>query len=315
MDLNQIGTFIRVVEQGSFTGAAAAVGLPKSSVSRGVAQLEEALGVRLLQRTTRKLNLTEAGRRYYQQVRRALGDLELANSAAADMGHEPRGLVRLTAPGDFSDGRLSSVLGDFLLRYPRIQIDLWITQRWVNLVEEGFDLAIRAGKLRDSSLVARKLAATELGLFAAPSYLEKRGRPRRLADLAKHDCLVHRSGRGIMPWRLTGPRGSETVAVAGPVIADDFTIILRLAVKGLGVALLPELTCESEVASGALVRLLPAYALRGGAVQIVSPPLRYVPARVALLREHLIRELSLSLSLSLRPAAPGPAGAPGRAQA
>ena len=298
MDLNQVGTFIRVVEHGSFTAAAAVVGLPKSSVSRGVAQLEEALGVRLLQRTTRKLNLTEAGRRYYQQVRRALGEVEQANSAVADMGNEPRGLVRLTAPGDFSGGQLSSALADFLLRYPQIQIDLWITQRWVNLVEEGFDLAIRAGELRDSSLVARKLAVTELGLFAAPAYIEKHGRPRRLADLGKHACLVHRSGRGLQPWRLTGPRGAETVAVTGPVIADDFAIIMRLAVKGLGIALLPEVSCEPEVASGALVRLLPAYALRGGAVQIVSPPLRYVPARVALLRDHLIRELTPVLQLA-----------------
>jgi len=306
MDLNQIGTFIRVVEQGSFTGAAAAVGLPKSSVSRGVAQLEEALGVRLLQRTTRKLNLTEAGRRYYQQVRRALGDLEQASSAAADMGNEPRGLVRLTAPGDFTDGRLSTALGDFLLRYPRIQIDLWITQRWVNLVEEGFDLAIRAGELRDSSLVARKLAASHLALFAAPAYLARRGHPRRLSDLGKHDCLVHRSGRGIFPWRLSGPRGTETVTVAGPVIADDFPIIMRLAVKGLGIALLPEQACGPQLASGALARVLPAYAVRGGSIQIVSPPLRYVPARVALLREHLIRELAPALQMA--PAGPARAG-------
>jgi DNA-binding transcriptional LysR family regulator len=296
MDLNHIGTFIRVVEDGTFTAAAAVLGLPKSSVSRGVAQLEDALGVRLLQRTTRKLSLTEAGRRYYQQARRALGALEQASSAAADMGQEPRGLVRLTAANDFSGGALSGAIGDFLLRYPKIQVDLWITARWVNLVEEGFDLAIRAGKLRDSSLVARRLANIELGLYAAPGYLERRGRPRRLADLVKHDCLVHRSGRGIVPWRLSGPRGPELVSVSGPVIADDFEIIQRLAIKGLGVALLADVACETEVASGALLRVLPAYALRGNAVNIVSPPLRYVPARVTLLRDHLIRTLTAVLS-------------------
>ncbi len=295
MDLNQVGTFVRVVDNGTITAAAATLGLPKSSVSRGLAQLEEALGVRLLQRTTRKLSLTEAGRRYYQQVRRALGDLEQASSAAADMGAEPRGMVRITAPSDFSDGTLSKTLGDFLHRYPRIQIDLWLTQRWVNLVEEGFDLAIRAGKLRDSSLVARKLAVTELGIYAAPAYLERRGRPRRIADLTKHACLIHRSGHGITRWRLSGPRGSEVAQVSGPLISDDFRVILRLAAQGLGLALVPELPADAEVASGALERVLPAYAVRGGAVHILSPPLRYVPARVALLRDHLIRELTPAL--------------------
>ncbi|MBC8131381.1 MAG: LysR family transcriptional regulator, partial [Deltaproteobacteria bacterium] len=217
MDLNRISTFVRVVETGTFTAAAAALGLPKSSVSRGVAQLEEALGVRLLQRTTRKLNLTDAGRSYFQRVRAAMSGLEQANSAAADTEHEPRGIVRVTAPGDFGNGLLSAVIADFLLLHPRIHVDVTLTGRWVNLVEEGFDLAVRAGKLRDSSLVARKIAVTDMGLYAAPTYLERRGRPRRLGELANHECLLHRSGKGIMPWRLTGPRGPELVSVSGPV--------------------------------------------------------------------------------------------------
>jgi len=153
MDLNQIGTFIRVVETGTFTAAALALGLPKSSVSRGVAQLEEALGVRLLQRTTRKLNLTEAGRRYYQRARRSLSELDQANSAAADTGGQPRGVVRLTAPGDFPGGALSGAIADFLLRYPRIQIDLWITQRWVNLVELEERLSLKSPGIVEAAAV------------------------------------------------------------------------------------------------------------------------------------------------------------------
>ncbi len=297
MDLNHISTFVRVVETGTFTAAATALGLPKSSVSRGVAQLEDSLGVRLLQRTTRKLNLTEAGRRYFQQVRAALGGLEQANGAVADMGTEPRGIVRLTAPGDFSGGLLSDVIGTFVRTYPLIHVDVTLTGRWVNLIEEGFDLALRAGKLRDSSLVARKIAVTELGLYASPAYLKRRGPPKRLADLANHDCLLHRSGQGIIPWRLTGPRGAELVAVTGPVTADSLGFIQGLAVKGAGIGLLPELGCEAEVSRGALVRILPAYAIRGGALHVVSPPLRHVPARVALLRECLIKELPRRMGL------------------
>ena len=185
MDLNQIGTFVRVVDSGTFTAAAAALGLPKSSVSRGVAALEEALGVRLLQRTTRKLSLTDAGRHYYQQVRASLSGLDQANSAVADLGGAPRGTVRLTAPPDFGEGMFPEVIAHFVRRYPGIQLDVVLTQRRVNLIDEGFDLALRAGKLEDSSLVARKIAGSELGLYAAPSYLERRGSPKRLAELTK----------------------------------------------------------------------------------------------------------------------------------
>jgi DNA-binding transcriptional LysR family regulator len=292
MDLNQIGTFVRVVESGTFTAAATVMGLPKSSVSRGVAALEESLGVRLLQRTTRKLSLTEAGRHYYQQARTALGELDQAGSAVADMGSEPRGTVRITAPADFGDGMFSEIIADFLKRYPRIQLDVVLTGRRVNLIEEGFDLAVRAGKLEDSSLVARKVAGAELGLYASPAYLERRGRPKRLADLTKHDCVLHRTARGVFPWRLNGPRGPELVAVSGVATVDSFQFVRGLVVAGVGIALLPDLGVEEDLARGALARILPAYGLREGSLHVVTPPLRHIPARVALLREHLITELT-----------------------
>ena len=280
-----------MVESGTFTAAATALGLPKSSVSRGVSALEETLGVRLLQRTTRKLSLTEAGRQYFQQVRASLSGLDQANSAVTDLGGEPRGTVRLTAPGDFGGSMFSEIIADFVRRYPRIQLDVVLTQRRVNLIEEGFDLALRAGKLEDSSLVARKIAGSELGLYAAPSYLERRGLPKRLADLTKHDCVLHRSARGVFPWRLSGPRGYELVSVSAVVTADSLQFIRGLVAGGAGIGLLPDLGLEDELARGALVRVLPAYALRGGALYLVSPPLRHEPARVALLRAHLVAEL------------------------
>ena len=292
MDLNHIATFVRVVESGTFTAAAIALGLPKSSVSRGVAALEAALGVRLLQRTTRRLSLTEAGRQYFQDARGALGGLEEANNVAADRGNAPRGTVRITAPGAFGGGMFSEIVAEFTLRYPGIQLDIVLTGRRVNMIDEGFDLAVRAGMLEDSSLVARKVASTTLGLYAAPAYLQRHGHPKRLADLTKHNCVLHRSARGVFPWRLSGPRGPELVSVAGTVTADSLEFVGGLVASGVGIGLLPDLGVEEEIGRGRLVRLLPAYALRGGALYVVTPPLRHVPARVALLRTHLIAEFA-----------------------
>ncbi len=197
----------------------------------------------------------------------------------------------MTGPGNFNGGLQSEVITEFVRAYPLIHVDVTLTGRWVNLIEEGFDLALRAGKLRDSTLVARKIAASELGLYAAPAYLKRRGQPKRLAELAHHDCLLYRSGQGLMPWRLAGPRGAELVTVKGPVTSDSLSFIQDLAAKAAGIALLPDQACAAEVARGALVRILPAYAIRGGALHIVSPPLRHVPARVALLRDYLLKEL------------------------
>jgi DNA-binding transcriptional LysR family regulator len=291
VDINQIGTFVRVVEAGSFTAAARQLGLPKSSVSRGVARLEEDLGVRLLQRTTRKLHLTEAGQRYFEQTRAALAGLEEASSMVSELEREPRGTVRLTTPVDFGRDDEAQFFTTFLRRHPGIQLELIMTPRQVDLVAEGVDLAVRAGPLDDSSLVARKVAESALRLYAAPAYLKERGRPRRFKDLGEHDCVVLRRSRGIDPWRLKGPRGWETQRVSGRVVADDMGFVQRLTRAGMGIALLPDLTTGEDLATGALEAVLPAYATDAGAVYVVSPPLRHVPARVALLRDYLLAEV------------------------
>jgi DNA-binding transcriptional LysR family regulator len=222
------------------------------------------------------------------------------------MGSEPRGMVRVTAPADFGDGMFSEIVADFVRRYPGIQLDVVLTARRVNMIEEGFDLAVRAGKLEDSSLVARKVVSTGFGLYAAPSYLERRGRPKRFADLAKHDCVLHRSARGLFPWRLIGPRGPEVVSVSGAVTADSLEFVRGLVRGGIGIGLLPDLGVEEDLARGAIVRVLPAYAQKGGALYVVTPPLRHVPARVALLRAHLIAELPNRMAKGNGSAEPGP---------
>ncbi len=292
VDRNQVAAFVKVVDAGSFTAAATTLEQPKSSVSRAVATLEETLGVRLLQRTTRKLSLTEAGRTYYQQVRAAVSSLDDASTTAADASDDPRGVVRITMPPDL-DGMLSSVLARFVTRYPHIHLALTVTGRRVDLIAEGFDLALRGGTdLEDSTLVARKIATSAFVLFAAPAYLKRRGTPKKLADLAGHDCVLFRSSQGLMPWRLQGPRGLEQVAVAGPITVDDLPTAIQLARAGVGIGLLPEAGVVADLTRGTLVRVLPAYALGGASMYVVSPPLRHVPARVTLVRDFLIAELT-----------------------
>jgi DNA-binding transcriptional LysR family regulator len=289
MDLNRVVTFVRVVEAGSFTEAARTLGAPKSSVSRGVAALEAALGVRLLHRTTRKLNLTEAGRAYYDGVRDAVAGLAEAGAAVGEMGNEPRGPIRLTAP--YGSGFLAPVIAAFVARYPRVQVEVSLTGRHVDLVAEGFDLALRAGRLPDSSLVARKVESSDLALYAAPSYLRRRGRPQRLADLAAHDVVLFRSVSGHATLRLEGPGGEQTVEVTGRVSTDEMSFVFDAAVAGLGVALLPAQLAVEAVARGALSPVLPQLALTGGAVYVVLPSNRYVPTRVSLFRDFLVERL------------------------
>jgi DNA-binding transcriptional LysR family regulator len=295
LDLNLVSTFARVVEAGSFTAVAAALGTPKSSVSRAVLRLEEALGVRLLQRTTRKLTLTPAGERYLADVRGPIARVAEASDEVSDMGREPGGLVRVsTAP--MEDRTIADLFAAFARAYPKIRVELVVTSRRVNLIEENIDIALRAGSLDDSTLVARKVAVAELGLYAAPSYLEQRGQPRTFAALATHDCVLHKTASGFKPWRLAGPRGVERVEVTGPIIADDLGSVRQLTLAGVGIALMPNMAVRADLERGALVRVLPAYALRGAPVHLVSVPLRHVPVRVKLLRDFLLREIPKALA-------------------
>jgi DNA-binding transcriptional LysR family regulator len=297
IDLNLVAVFARVVETGSFTAAGAALGIPKSSASRAVLRLEESLGVRLLQRTTRKLTLTEAGERYLAEVRGPLGRLAEASSEVSDMGREPRGVVRVSTAPPVGDNILTDLFAEFARAHPGIRIELVVTSRRVNLIEENIDLALRGGRLDDSSLVARKVGVTELGIYAAPSYLERRGIPRTLAAVAGHEAVLHsRAGSGALTWRLAGPRGVERVDVSGSVVADDLGTVRLLTLAGLGLAMIPDVVVLPDLRSGKLVRVLPSYAIRGEPFNLVSVPLRHVPVRVKLLRDFLLREIPRRLA-------------------
>jgi DNA-binding transcriptional LysR family regulator len=291
IDLNKVAAFVRVVEAGSFTKAARSLGVPKSSVSRQVAQLEEALGVRLLQRTTRSLHPTEAGTAYFDRVSRALVGVEEASATIADLQASVRGVVRVTAPVDVGVWLLAEPVAAFTRKHPGVQVDLVLTGRVVNLVEEGIDLALRAGALSDSSLVARRLAPLEGGLFASAKYLARRGVPRRLEDLAKHDVIMFRPVNGRATLKMIGPDGDVSVDVTGPVGADDLSFVRQAMLAGLGIGLVPAFHCRGKEPGGKLRAVLPQYRMRSSPFHLVYPSARYLPQRVTLLRDHLLAAL------------------------
>jgi DNA-binding transcriptional LysR family regulator len=299
MDLNLVTAFVRVVEAQSFTMAAKSLRLPKSSVSRRVTELENELGVQLLQRTTRKLSLTEAGRSYFEQAERALAGLEAAADAAAGIDADPRGIVRVTTAVDIGALGLAEILADFSRKYPEIHVELSLNSRIVNLVEEGFDLAIRAGRTRDASLVSRRIGSADLGIYASRRYLEKRKPPEQLSDLAHHDCILFHAKHGKTTWRLHGP-GDEisTVDVRGPVSTDELLFVFRAVEVGLGIGLLPFLavTACSEHGKLDVQRLLPEYSVRGNELQVLTPAGAKRPRRVTLLRDFLVENLTLRSS-------------------
>lgn len=291
LDLNNVAVFVEVVERGSFTKAAASLALPKSSVSRSVARLESELGATLLRRTTRKIALTDAGREWFERARRALVELEDAGAAASHDERDPHGIVRLTAPPD-AGRALVDVLARFAERYPRVHVELIVTSRRLDLIEERIDLALRAGRLSDSSLIARKLFETELRLYGAPSYLERRGRPKSLADLADHDVVLFRGVRGRSTLALEGPHGKTKLDVTGPISADDFAIVVEALLAGMGVGLAPDAWIQEPILAGRLEHVLPKWSGRGGAIHLVHPGTRALPERVRLLRDFLVEELT-----------------------
>jgi len=296
MDLNRAATFLRVVEAGGFTAAGLALGLPTSSVSRSVAKLEADLGVVLLERTTRRVSLTNVGRAYFERVREALAGLDEATAAALDAAREPHGMVRIAVPPDFAPA-LAPVIARFLRTYPKIRIELSASARAAELVGEHADLGIAVGRLPDSSLMSRRIGETAHHLYAAPSYLDARGRPKLLAELARHDAILLRSG--VARWELSGPRGVEAVDVTGIVAADHLGFVVDATLAGLGIALLPAFSTAVHVASGALAQVLPRFSTTIQ-LQLLTHAARHVPHRVALLRDFLVEHLSGACSAHAR---------------
>lgn len=279
MDLDDIRIFTKVVEAGSFTKAAKQLTLPKSTVSRRVADLEQALGARLLQRTTRSLTLTQAGEVYFAHTSRIAVDLQQARVALEEMQGEPRGTLRLTTPSDMS-GMIPRLVGAFQEKYPHVSVIIFATGRRVDLVAEGYDVALRAGKLPDSSLVSRKLLDSKLKLYASPAYLKLHGTPKSIEDLKSHSvlCFGTEGPSGILRYR--NATGTGEAKVTGRLASNDFGFLRSAALNGQGIAALPTLESEAEVQSGRLSVVLPDVEVNAGGVYAVHPSARLISPKV-----------------------------------
>ena len=289
MDLNDIVVFTKVVETKSFTGAAEQLGLPKSTVSRKLAQLEERLGVRLVQRTTRKLALTDIGEAYYARCSRIVADVAAAEQLVTDMQQTPRGRVRVTAPIDLSTMYLGSIVSEFLAMHPDVFVELEATDRIVDLIEEGFDLAVRFGPMPESTLIARKLCTIGSILVASPDYLARRGTPTNVEQLDEHDRLLFTPSPRTQSWPLVDGDDHPHYEFARPAkfASNNIGAVHGAVVAGGGISLMAEFMVACDVRSGKLVHLLPEWRGRDVDVHAVYPARQNLPPRLSLFLEYL----------------------------
>jgi DNA-binding transcriptional LysR family regulator len=286
--LTDIAVFVRVVERGSFTLAAGDLALSRAVVSKYLSRLEDRLGARLLHRTTRRLSLTEAGAALFEASRGALERIEEAEAAVAQFQSKPRGRLRVSAPMSFGILHLGPAMADFARAYPEITLDVRLDDRFVNLVEDGFDVAVRIGALTDSSLVARKVATTRAVACASPGYLAEHGEPESPEDLASHNCLVYSYLADV--WRFTAPDGREIpVAVKGSLRINNGIVLAEAAVAGHGILVTPSFYVAPLLRSGRLKQVLARYKVKEIGIHAVYPQRGHVPPKVRAFVDFLVQ--------------------------
>jgi DNA-binding transcriptional LysR family regulator len=291
MDLNDIVVFTKVVETRSFTGAAEQLGLPKSTVSRKLAQLEERLGVRLVQRTTRKLALTDIGQAYYERCARIVADLAAAEQLVTDMQATPRGRVRVTAPVDLSTRYLGAIVADFLAVHADVSVEIEAADRVVDLIEEGFDVGVRFGSLPESTLIARRLCEISAVLCATPAYLARRGTPTNIEELDEHDHVLFTPSARTQSWTLLHGETSYEFGRPARFASNNVGAVRDAALAGAGIALLTDFMVAADIAAGTLVPLLDWH---GKAIDVhaVYPARQNLPPRLTLFLDHLGKALN-----------------------
>jgi DNA-binding transcriptional LysR family regulator len=285
--LQEMVVFSRIVAAGSLSAAARDLGLSPALVSRRLAALEARLGVRLVNRTTRSLHLTDEGASYHETCGRLLAEIEEADAAVSAGGQEPKGTLRVALPAAFGNQYVAPLVPQFAARYPAVQLALSLSDRTVNLVEEGFDMAIRIGALADSSLAARKLAPNRRVVCASPAYLRRHDAPRTPGDLAQHNCLL--AGDFASNWEYKGPDGKTgSVRVTGRYVCDNWEVLREWALAGLGVALKSTWDVRRHLEDGSLVSLFPGFSFDTDvAIYAVYPHRRHLPAKTRAFIEFL----------------------------
>ena len=290
--LTSMSVFAEVVEARSFSGAARRLGLSKSAVSKHVSRLEDRMNVRLLNRTTRRLSLTEAGDAFFEHCTRVVAVAEEAEAAMTRLHTEPRGVIRLNAPMDFGRLHVAPMLPDFLARYTEVSLDMTLNDRLVDLVEEGYDLAIRVGRLRDSSFIARKLAPAQRAICASPDYFSRHRIPDQSTDLADHNCLTYSYAPAPNVWPLTGPDGRRLkVKVSGTLRTNNGGALREALLAGLGVALLPTFIVGADLRAGRLRQAMERFTGVEGGVYAIYPQGRHMPVKVRAFVDFLAERL------------------------
>ncbi len=282
-----IQEFVAVVEQGGFTAAARQLHVSTSFVSRQVTRLEDRLDVRLLHRTTRKVHLTDMGQVYYERSREILDQLKSLESEMADLQEKPKGLVRITAGGKYAERFVAPVVAEFVTKYPEVSVDLDVTMRVVDIVEEGFDIAIRMSALSDSSLIARKVEPRRMMVCASPSYLKEHGRPKTPEDLRTHNCLVFPE----MHWRFKYSDRIQEIKIRGSWTSSNGRVLVAAAKQGIGLVRFSEYYFDESLQTGELEIVLQDYEVDDAATWVIYPNRRHLPTRVRYLVEFLLDEL------------------------
>jgi DNA-binding transcriptional LysR family regulator len=279
-ETQELIAFHSVVKHSSFAKAAEELSLSPSGVSRIVTRLEERLGVRLVQRTTRSLSLTEAGTAFYARASQILADLADAEAEAQMSTAQPRGNLRMTAPIPFGERFLTPMLEEIIGMYPELSVDLVLTNRLVDIIDEGVDLAIRIGALSDSRLIARRLCTNQRVLVAAPSYIARRGTPATPDELTEHESIIYTGFPRPREWKLIGPDGPLSAAISGRLGCNTVQVLIQMALKGLGITIGPTLYVQEELENGNLMRVLPDFQFEPTGIFAVYPSARQLSTKV-----------------------------------
>ena len=296
MDIEVLELFVEVMRTRNFTDIARARGIAPSSVSRAMTNLETELGIRLFQRSTRKLAPTEAGQIYFERIFPVLGELQAARLIAADLSEEPNGTLRVTASTVYGDMHIAPLLPEIAKRYPSLDIELILTDAYLDLIEERIDIAIRVGTLQESTYIARQLKKMTFYICASPAYLEQHGTPETPHQVSAHDCLLFPRPGYNLNWLFKDSSGKMTeVPISGKCLITNSQAIRKCAIAGMGLTLLPDWLVEEDIRSGALIRLFNDFTVTAtdyeGAIWLMYPSREYVPVKTRVFMDYLIETI------------------------